>query len=330
MSDNSPAVRAVAGWQAWCRVAAAAVSLAVVGWAAPVAAADVAAGRSITNIASLHYEAEGVERTVESNPATLAVAERLDLTLARANRGPVTLVAAAVTAVPFVLTNTGNGNEAFRLEATLAAGDSRVRLLAIDTDGDGLFDPAKDETLTDNRTPSLAAGASRRLLVVIDTPDAATAGSLTLSARAVTGSGEPGTTTAGQGDDGSDAVVGSTGAAATVSLPLTIAKPVSAPTLVKSQSVLAPDGSANAVRGAVITYTLVAQFPGEAAAATVTDPIPAGTAYALGSLMLDGRVLSDAADDDPGRVTAADGVTVSLGTVTGPATHTIRFNVIIQ
>jgi hypothetical protein len=312
MSDQSSALRTVAGWHAWCRVAAAAASLATAGWTAPAVAADAPAGRSITNIASLRYQADGAERTIESNPATLAVAERIDLTLERAGGDAVTLATGA-TAVPFVLTNTGNGNEAFQLEATLAAGDSRVRLIAIDTDGDGRFDPAKDSPLVDGRTPTLAAGAPLQLLVVVDTPNAAAAGSLTLAARAVTLSGKPGTVADGQGDDGADAVVGATGAAATVAVPLTVAASVPPPTLVKSQSVVAPDGSDNAVRGAVITYT----------------PIPAGTAYAPGSLTLDGAVLTDAADGDAGQV-ATGGVAVALGAVAGPATHTIRFNVVIQ
>jgi uncharacterized repeat protein (TIGR01451 family) len=231
--------------------------------------------------------------------------------------------------VPFVLTNTGNGSEAFQLEATLAAGDSRVRLIAIDTDWDGRFDPAKDSPLVDGRTPTLAAGAPLQLLVMVDTPNAAAAGSLTLAARAVTLSGKPGTVADGQGDDGADAVVGATGAAATLAVPLTVAASVPPPTLVKSQSVVAPDGSDNAVRGAVITYTLVAQFSDSTATASVADPIPAGTAYAPGSLTLDGAVLTDAADGDAGQV-ATGGVAVALGAVAGPATHTIRFNVVIQ
>ena len=328
MSNFGPSVRAIIGRQALvCAVTAAALLFAA-GRSMPAAAADVPAGRSITNVASLRYDADGAERTVESNPATLSVAERLDLTLERTGDGGVTGVA-GVIAVPFVLTNTGNGNEGFQLEATLAAGDGRIRLIAIDTDGNGRFDPAKDGTLADGRTAALAAAASLRLLAVIDMPEAGAAGSLTLTAPSVTLSGAPGTAATGQGDDGADAVVGATGAAATVTVPLAVAKSPPAPTLVKSQSVVAPDGSDKAIRGAVITYTLVAQFSGDTAAATVTDPIPAGTAYAPGTLVLDGAALTDAADGDAGQV-AADGVRVALGTVAGAATQTIRFNVIIQ
>jgi len=295
-------------------------------WGTPACAAGVPAGRNITNVASLRYDIDGAQQTVASNAVTLAVAERLDLTLERVGSGPVT-IASGATAVPLVLTNTGNGSEAFLIDAVLAAGDSRVRLVAIDADGDGRFDPALDGALTDGRTPLLAPGASLRLLAVFDTPATATAGSLTLAARAITASGQPGTTAAGQGDDGSDAVVGPTGAAASVTVPLVTA--TAGPTLVKSQRVVAPDGSASAVRGAIITYTLVAAFPGETATAAITDPIPAGTAYAPGSLTLDGTAMTDVADGDAGEV-AADEVTVALGTVAGPATHTIRFNVIIQ
>lgn len=292
----------------------------------PAAAAEGPAGSSITNVAALHYQVDGVQQTAASNPATLMVAERLDLTLARGGTDAVALATGA-SAVAFVLANTGNGTEAFRLDATLDAGASRVRLIALDADGDGRFDPAIDTAVTEGRTGALPAGGSLRLLVVVDTAGVPTGGSLSLAAHALTGSGQPGATFAGQGDDGSDAVVGRTGAAAAVSVPLTAA--AAAPTLAKSQSVLAPDGSARAMRGAVITYTLAAQFPGATEGAVIADPIPAGTTYLPGSLTLDGAALTDAADGDRGQV-RADGVSVALGTVAAAVTHTVRFNVTIQ
>ena len=327
MSQSTvPAVREHHRWPILRGVLAAAAFLLAAGWQAPALAADAPAGSSITNVASLRYEVDGAQATVASNPAVLAVAERLDVTLTRAGGDPVTL-ATGVAAVPFVLTNTGNGSEAFELDATLDGDDSRVRLIALDRNGDGRFDPAEDAALPERRTAALAARGSLRLLVVVDTPADAAGGSLVLAAHALTGSGQPGMTIPGKGDGGSDAVIGETGAVASVPVPLS--GDGAAPTLAKSQSVLAPDGSTNAVRGAVITYTLLARFPAAVAAATVSDPVPAGTTYMPGSLTLDGTALTDAADADAGAV-GADGIGVVLGAVTGPAIHSIRFNVIIQ
>ena len=94
---------------------------------------------------------------------------------------------------------------------------------------------------------------------------------------------------------------------------------------------LAADGSANPTHGATVTYTIAARFAGDGQArgATVSDPIPDGTAYVPGSLRLDGTALSDAADADAGTADAA-GITVALGTVAAPALRTISFQVTIK
>ena len=132
---------------------------------------------------------------------------------------------------------------------------------------------------------------------------------------------------AGQGDGGGDAIVGKTGAAAGAQTVLTPTPAL--PTLVKSQSVRALDGSARALRGATITYTLIAHFNGATAAPVLSDPVPAGTGYVAGSLRLDGTTLSDAADADAG---SFDGhaIHVAIGDVAAASDRTITFQTIIQ
>jgi uncharacterized repeat protein (TIGR01451 family) len=171
-------------------------------------------------------------------------------------------------------------------------------------------------------------------LLVLLQGDAARAGTaLTITARAVTGSGRPGTTFAGTGDGSCDAIVGRTTAGATLSLPLASAQASAFPdaTVTKSQSVRAPDGGDQPVRGAVVTYTLEAQFAGSGVArgARFADPLPAGTLYVPGSLRLDGEPLTDPADGDAG---AFDGtaVQIALGDIVTPAARSFSFQVTIK
>lgn len=223
------------------------------------------------------------------------------------------------------LTNTGNGRETFVVTATLGAGAAPVSALAIDTDGDGRFGAA-DTRLVDGRTPALAPGQSLSLVLVA--PLSAGAEAVSLAAAAATGADAPGHVFDGQGDGGGDAVVGASGARATLAIPLDGAS-ATAVTLEKRQSVTAPDGSPRAIRGATITYTMIARFDGAVRAAKLEDPVPVGTSFVAGSLRLDGAALTDGAGDDAGEI-AGDQIAVTFGDVAGPGERTVSFQVVIQ
>jgi len=285
-----------------------------------VAQAETRAGTPIVNTAGLRYQADGETRALESNTVTLLVAERLDVRLLREGDGPVGL-AADTAAIPFVLTNATNGSESFAVTATLVAGGI-APLLAIDSDGDGRYDPAHDIAVADGATPVLAPGATLRLFALVAA--GTVADSLVVTARAATGSGRAGSAFDGRGDGGGDAVVGPTGAAATVTVPLRTG--AADPVLIKTQSVTGADG---ARRGGIITYTLEARFPGSARAAVIADLIPAGTRFVPGSLRFDDAVLTDAADADPGGFDGR-GIAVALGDVAAASTHVVQFKTQIQ
>ena len=272
-----------------------------------------------------------------SNAATLRLDEVLDIGLAT-TASSLRLPVGGTGAVPFTLVNRGNGQEAFALAATLADIDGTTGGFALDVDGNGVFDPAVDRLLGgtgDVATDLLPPGGTVALLLLVSPTRVGTQAHVTIAAHARTGSGRPGTLFAGRGDGGGDALVGATTAAASIDVGIAAdAGPVTGDpvaTLTKSQSVLAPDGSAQPKSGAVITYTLAATFSGAdpAPGAAVSDPIPDRTRYVPGSLMLDGEPLSDAADDDAGSVDAG-GVRVVLGSVRAPSTHTVRFQVTIK
>lgn len=290
------------------------------------AVAETRAGVAIANVATV--SSDDPAGSVRSNPAVLTVAERLDVALARIDDARIDVGPGGV-AVPLLLTNRGNGQEAFDLVALPSDASARVRLIALDRDGDGQFDAAIDQVLAGGRTAALEPGAGLRLLVVVD-PVAATvtATALTVIARAATGSGPEGTMFAARGDAGSDAITGATDARAEVAVFLGAAA-VAGPVLFKSQSVRAPDGSSVPMTGAVVTYRLEARFTGPAAAARIDDPVPQGTLYVPGSLTLDSTPLSDAADADPGQADDA-AVAVALGDIAAPTIRTVQFQVTIQ
>jgi uncharacterized repeat protein (TIGR01451 family) len=282
----------------------------------------------MSNIATASYELGGQNASVDSNVASLSVAERLDVTLAAVTPRSAIVPDAAVTGVPFLVTNTGNGEEAFDIAADTDQPAARVQGYAIDRDGNGVYDAAVDTLLNGTTLPALGAGARQQVFVLV--AGAAAVGNVVTvraSVRATTGSGAAATTFAGRGDGGGDAVVGKTGAAASAQALLSPAP--AAPTLAKTQSVSAPDGSARAMHGAIITYTLTAHFNGATRAATVADPIPAGTVYRAGSLHLDDSAVSDAADADAGNCDGST-VRVALGDVAAAGDHVITFQTTIQ
>lgn len=297
---------------------------------APDALAANTAGSAIVNTAVATYEMDGASGRATSNTAATPVIEVLDLTLSRAATAEVSVEGqdVATFAVPFILTNTGNGTEAFQVEA--AAADEQIApTVAIDVDGNGAYDPAVDITLSGQATPAVAPGAHLNLLLRFARLPTS-AGSATITARAVTGSGEPGTVFAGGGDGGSDAMVGQTHAQATLPISYRLGSGNPAAQLLKSQTVRAPDGGDTPVPGAVITYRLALTVGGQVVLsdAEIVDPIPAGTAFVPGSIRIEDAATSDVADAD---AAFFDGqaIHIAMGEISQPTTRVVTFQVTI-
>ncbi|HEX7783134.1 MAG TPA: hypothetical protein VF509_10040 [Sphingobium sp.] len=289
------------------------------------------AGAQINNVASLQFAVDGRNATISSNLVTTHIGEILDVTLHALGTSTVEVsTGEADRGVPFLLTNSGNGNEAFALNATVGGAALPAGALFIDTDRNGVFDPAIDTPVgADDVTTALAPGASLQLLLIIPADTQAGSGVLSLRARSITGTGAPGTTLAGRGDNGADAVVGATGAAATAETPFTATEADAS--VVKSQQVVAPDGTSSPVSGATITYRLevVTRSHARLTAAQLADTIPAGTTYLPGTLQIDGVALSDANDADNGRFDGSS-ILVALGDIDQPTTRVVTFQVKIQ
>lgn len=314
------------------------VASASIMFAPPVRAAGTAAGTTITNTATATYtDGSGNPVNVPSNPVDIRVDEVLNVTVVSADPGDVSAAPGATNQIlSFTVTNTGNGSEAFRLSPINAIGgdnfDPATTSLVIDN-GDGVYNAATDTVyIAGTNDPVLAPDTSVKIFVLSTIPGAAIdgwRGQTDLTATAVTGSGTPGTSFAGQGQGGGDAVVGAT-TASTRAGGFYVVNAATV-TFVKSASVLDPFGGTKSVPGAVITYTLVATVNGSGALNNLAagDPIPANTTYLPGSITSQSAPLTDATDADAGEF-AANRVTVRFGTVPGGQTRTVTFKVTIN
>ncbi|KQZ71684.1 hypothetical protein ASE06_20035 [Sphingopyxis sp. Root214] len=295
-------------------------------------AAGTRAGSTISNTASASFDTGGGTATVDSNRVDLLVDELLDVTVDSSNPADVpTTPGATGQLLTFLVTNNGNGVEAFGLATIANAGgdnyDPAVAQIYLDN-GDGLFDASTDTLYTAGANdPSLNPDQSIAVFVLATTPGTVVDGNrgiVSLVAAAKTGTGDPGDSFASEGEGGGDAVVGSTGADGQDAGAFIVS--AATVTLVKSAVVTNSLGTAGPVPGATITYTIVATVAGSGSVSglAITDNIPADTSYVPGSIALGGSGLSDAADADAGDYNGTR-VNVALGTVAGGQTRTVTF-----
>ncbi len=320
------------------RVLPLAVASATIGFATPALAAGTAAGTTITNTATATYnDPGGNPQSINSNPVDFQVDEILDVTVA-ADPGDVIVAPGSTDQVlSFTVTNNGNGSEAFRLTPISALGgdqfDPTTTSIVLDSNGDGVYTPGVDTVyVPGSNDPVLAPDAAIKVFVLSTIPAGTTdldRGFVDLTAAAVTGTGAPGTSFAGAGQNGVDAVVGTTGADGTDRGRYLVQNAVV--TFTKAQSVVDPFGGVKTVPGAIVTYTLVANVAGTGTLTnlTVGDAIPANTTYQPGTITLQGSPLTDNADADAGEF-ATTAIAVRLGSVAGGQTRTVTFQVRIN
>ena len=319
---------------------AAASAVAVVALPAPAFAAGTPAGTDIKNTATATYEPTpgGPETSIDSNTVTLKVDELLDVSVAWGDPSDVVASPGATAQVlRFTVSNGGNGSEAFALSTAANGGgddfDPTVTAVVLDSNGNNAYDAGIDTVyVPGSNDPVLDADASITVFVLSNIPAGASdtqRGRVDLLAAAKTGTGAPGTSFAGLGQGGGNAVVGATGADGEDNGFYAVAS--ATVTFTKSAVVLDPFNGTSQVPGATITYTLTATVSGSGSLANirVADPIPAGTTYTPGTITLDTAALTDAADADAARFTGT-GIAVGLGTVAAGTSRTITFKVKID
>ena len=316
-----------------------AIATATIVFAPDAHATGTTAGSVITNTAQATYtDTTGTTVTVPSNAVNVRVDEILNVTVAKADPGDVPVQPGATNQpLSFTVTNTGNGPEAFRLSPnnTISgdAFDPTTTSLGFDSNGNGVYDPGIDTVYSPgSNDPVLNPDSSIKIFLLSTIPASATdgqRGATDLTATAVTGSGTPGTSFAGQGTGGSDAVVGATTASGTDRSYYIINAATVA--FVKTAVVLDPFGGTKAVPGAVITYTLVATVSGSGSLSNLAagDTTPANTTYEPGTITSQGSAITDITDADAGEF-ASNRVTVRFGNVAAGQTRTVTFKVKIN
>lgn len=290
------------------------------------------AGSMISNTASATFNDGSGPKTVNSNQVDLRVDELLDVTVASSDPADIpTAPGATGQRLTYVVTNTGNGVESFGL-TTIANGggdnyDPTVTQIYIDN-GNGVFDAGTDTLyVPGTNDPTLNPDANVTIFVLSTTPGSVVDGNrgiVQLVAASKTGTGTPGTSFAGAGEGGGDAVVGATGADGLDDGAYIVA--AASVGLVKSAVVVDPFGGSEPVPGATITYTIAATVTGSGSVSglAINDTIPANTTYVAGSITLGGSGLTDAADADAGGYDGTK-ITVTLGTVPGGQSRTVTF-----
>ena len=310
-------------------------AMAVICASVPVQAQESRAGAAIVNVAEVSFDQSGERRSGRSNAVETLVAERLDVSVLSTEQSISVRGGERSVPLPFTVTNRGNGQEAFALRGDLGTNPLGLGLLglAIDVDGDGRYDASVDTAYTPGQNePLLGAGQSVTIFLLCDVPadlaDGAR-GTAALIATAVTGHGSEGTVFNGQGDNGGDAITGSTSARAVDEASLTVSS--GEIRIVKRQTVTDRLGGTAAVPGSAITYELRVQATGTRRLddVIVSDAIPVGATYLAGSLRLDGQSLSDADDSDVGRA-GTDGVEIALGALLPPLERIVTFQVRID
>lgn len=311
--------------------------------AGPAGAAGTLAGTDIANTADVSYELGGTPVTQQSNTVVITVAETLDVSVVL--QSPQQTVSPGDTnqGLVFTVTNTGNGNEAFRLDIdnTDPADDfdpvAATPAIYFDSDASGDFSAGDVAYSPGANDPLLAPDATVTIILVNDIPAGLANGDIgrsALQATAVTGSGVPGTVFAGLGDNGVDAVTGTSGAEAQAAGEYIVSDVTL--TAVKASVVTDPFGGTSPVPGATIRYTITVTVTGTgtAFAAAVNDPIPANTTYTGNSLTLAGASLSDQVDGDAGELDSSGtvpAIVVRLGDLTAAdGDQIITFDVVID
>jgi uncharacterized repeat protein (TIGR01451 family) len=297
------------------------------------------AGTVISNQATAAFKSGGSSYLIGSIASIFTVQELLNLSVVKVDVANVS-VSPGVTqrALTFQLQNTGNGSDSYSLTNAVVAGSDFTPAnmnIYFDTNSSGLFDAGDTLYTPAVNDPVLVAGASLRIFVVSDIPAGVIEGQISEVRLLITskaGTGPAGTKLAGQGDSGTDAMIGTSQGSAFDS---SIYEVTAVLNLNKSAVISDPLGGSLPVTGAEITYTITVDVvgPGTLTNIQVTDAVPANTTYLNGSLELNGVPLSDAGDLDAGDFNSsiANGIAVQWTSLSGAdGTQTVRFKVNID
>jgi uncharacterized repeat protein (TIGR01451 family) len=312
-------------------------------------AAGTPAATIINNTATMSYEISGTTQTNITTTATaFNVDELIDLTLTWQDGAPVSVNSPDVNdALTYLLTNTGNGQEAFLLTRNnTIAGDNynplngsigSVYLENGLSAGFQATGPNADTLyIAGVNNPDLAPDASQIIYVISNTPNTLSNGNtgrVQLQAASTTAgapNSTPGTTLAGLGTSGVDAVVGGNSAQAQT-IGSYIVSGLSVNVSKTATCSPAPLDCSAAATNTVVNYQLQINLTGAGIAnnLVITDPLPANLTYVPNSIKVGSTAKTDAADADNSQF-SSNTISVNLGNPVAPASFVITFSATIQ
>ncbi|QFS83718.1 Ubp3 associated protein Bre5 [Roseivivax sp. THAF197b] len=292
--------------QTFFRTTSALALASVLGVAAHAATPE--AGSVIGNQATATYvNGAGDTITVTSNKVETVVQQVAGLLLTSDNSEEIAPGGKAF--LPHIVTNTGNGADAFALTAVEGAGDYDFASVVIyaDADMDGVADNATPIT----ETPVLAAGERFGIVIVTTTPATATAGQT-----------ETVTLTATSQLDGTETVTNldtltvATGAIMELVKSMSVDKSAGDPTIVDA--------------GDKVTVTLTYSNTGLSASTgyTVSDVIDTRLPYTLSSAQWSDATVAGGLDESNGAlVDATNGVGETIAWQADAASNTVEFEI---
>lgn len=297
------------------------------------------AGSIISNTATATFDdpITGNSGTTSADAPDITVAELINVNVTADDTTPVSTQPGDTDQVlTFTVTNTGNGTEAFTLDAANLAGDDidadSITIYA-DTDGDGVFNPANDQPVTADLV--LDADEDIKIFVVGDIPATGVTGEtadVELTATSATpgvAGATPGTLIPGQGTNTPSGAVVGTNPSDSDTGTFQVGVIVTDATVEITKVIEArvdPFGGTTDVPGTVVTYLItVTAKRGDVNNLVVADTIPLDLTYVANSVTIDSATTTDVADADAVEVTGAD-VAVTLGTVTQDTTIEIRLD----
>jgi uncharacterized repeat protein (TIGR01451 family) len=312
-------------------------------------AAGTPAATIINNTATMSYKIAGTPQTdITTIAATFNVDELIDLTLTWQDGAPVSVNSPDVNdALTYLLTNTGNGQEAFILTRNNAiAGDNfdplngSIGSLYLENGLSAGFQasgPNADTLYVAGvNDPDLAPDASQIVYLISNTPNALSNGNTgrtQLKAASTTvgaANAALGTTLTGLGTSGVDAVVGANSAVAQ-QIGNYIVSGLSVNVSKTATCSPAPLNCSGALSGTVINYQLQITLTGAGTASNlvITDPLPSKLSYVPNSIKVGGTPKTDSADSDNGQF-SSNTLSVNLGNPVAPASFVITFSATIQ
>lgn len=316
------------------------------GGISPLFAAGTAAGTRVFNTVEVSFR-------INDNPQVLRVERASDaFTVSEIIRSNISSLNPEGVATPtpgqdvplsFQLTNTGNGEEVFRLSpqagAVGGAGDFQADItrLWIESNGEPGWQP-DDTPYNDANGILLQADQGAVVYVVSDIPadlEDQASGEVVLTASSATDGAtalDSGEAVPADSNNGVEAVVAQDGASAQDSgsyivsgIRLTVDKRI---VLVRD-----PYQGERVMPGAAVTYqiTVSAEGRGVAKDLRIHDPAPENMTYQQNSLTVDGQALSDAADTDGGYFDQDTNIVwFTPGTLTAPLTRVYTVTYIVN